>query len=147
MSAVNVAPIYSRVGDIQWGAADGNGGTAGPLKTANTTRTGTGTVLTVFTADATNGGYVEKLLVASAGANVPTVMRIFVNNGSTNAVIANNVLRAELSLPTTVASEVAAQSPFVIALNWILPPGYKINVTLGTTIAAGVFVSCDGGKY
>ena len=147
MSAVNVAPIYTRVGDIQWGASDGNGGTPGPLKTANTAKDGTGTVLTVFTADTTNGGYAEKIIVSTAGTNVPTVMRIFVNNGGSNATILNNVLRAELTLPATTLSETQAQGPYVVALNWVLPPGYKINVTLGTTIAAGVFVSVDGGKY
>lgn len=146
MSA-NSSPIYSRVGDYQWGSADGNGGTAGPLKTANTAKDGTGTVLTVFTADATNGGYVEKISFCSAGTNVATVARIFINNGSSNSTIANNILKAEITLSATTLSEVSAQPPYVVPLNWILPPGYKLNVTLGTTVSAGYFVSVDGGKY
>jgi hypothetical protein len=40
MAVANVTPIFSKAGDIQWGAADGNGGTAGPLKTANTAKDG-----------------------------------------------------------------------------------------------------------
>ena len=75
--AANTAPIYTALGDIQWGATDGNGGAAGPLKTANTAKDGTGTVLTVFTADATNGGYVQRARFRAVGTNVATVARIF----------------------------------------------------------------------
>ena len=145
--AANTSPIYSLLGDIQWGAADGNGGTAGPLKTANTAKDGTGTVLTIFTADATNGGYVREVRIRAAGTNIASVIRLFVNNGSTNATIANNVLIDELSLLATTLNEAGALSPSIIACNFALPPGYKLNVTLGTTIAAGVFVSAIGGKY
>jgi hypothetical protein len=145
--AANTAAIFSKAPDIQWGAADGNAGTAGPLKTANTAKDGTGTVLTVFTADATNGGFVQKLRVKAAGTNVASVLRIFINNGITNATLANNILYDEVTLPATTLSEVAQLAPVEVPLNIPLPAGYKINVTLGTTIAAGVFVSVVGGKF
>lgn len=145
--AANTAPIFSLIADIQWGIADGNGGTAGPLKTANTAKDGTGTVLTCFTADATNGGFVQKITARPAGSNTASVLRIFINNGSTNATVANNILIAEISLPTTTLSEVASIPGYELPLNFPLPPGYKINVTLGTTVAAGYFVSVIGGKY
>ena len=76
----NNNPIFSRVGDIQWvGAA---------LATANTAKDGTGTVASVFTADATNGGYVQKLVARALGTNVATVLRVFVNNGSASTTTA-----------------------------------------------------------
>jgi hypothetical protein len=145
--AANTAPIYSKVGDIQWGSTDGNGGSAGPLKTANTAKDGTGTVLTVFTADATNGGRVEKVRFRAAGTNVATSARVFINNGSANSTLANNVLWDEITLPATTLSEVAALTNQELTLGIALPPGYKINVTIGTTVSAGYFVSVIGGKY
>lgn len=45
--AANNNPIYTRVADVQWGTT--------LITTANTAKDGTGTVLTVFTADATEG--------------------------------------------------------------------------------------------
>jgi len=138
MSA-NAQPIYSRLGDIQWGTT--------PLTTANTAKDGTGTVLTVFTADATNGGYVRSIRFKPAGSNVATVIRIFINNGLTNATPANNIYFDDVTLPLTTLTETAAQPLFELPLNWALPPGYKINVVLGTTVAAGWYVSAVGGKY
>lgn len=81
------------------------------------------------------------------GTNVATVLRVFVNNGFTNATAANNTLIAELTLPSTTLSEVAAQPDYVLPLNFALPAGYKINCTLGTAIAAGVDITAIGGKY
>jgi hypothetical protein len=137
--AANTQPVFSRLGDIQWGVA--------ALLTANTAKDGTGTVTTVFTADATNGGFVSRLIARPIGTNVSTVLRIFVNNGATNTVAGNNTLIAELSLPATTISEVVAQSEYVISLNFPLPAGYKINCTVGTTVAAGYQLTVLGGKY
>lgn len=143
----NTAPIYTNVPQISWGSTNGNGGAAGSLKTANTAKDGTGTVLTVFTADATNGSYVQKVRFRAAGTNVATVARVFINNGSTNATAANNVLFDEITLPATTGSETAQINNVEILLNIALPAGYVINVTIGTTVSAGYFVSCVGGNY
>lgn len=137
--AANTSPIYSRTPDIQWGTS--------ALAAANTAKDGTGTVLTVFTADATEGGRVEKLRIRAIGTNVATVLRVFINNGSTNATAANNVLFTEMTIAATTLSEVAALLENEIALALSLPAGYKINVTIGTTVAAGLMVSAVGGKY
>ncbi len=145
--AANTLPILTKVGDIQWGSTDGDGGSAGPLKTANTAKDGTGTVLTVFTADATNGGFVRSVRFRAAGNCTATAARVFINNGSTQATLANNILFDELTLATTTISEVAALQIYEIFLNVALPPGYKLLVTLGTTVSAGYFVSVVGGKY
>jgi hypothetical protein len=144
--AANTNPIFALTPDIAWGSADGNGGTAGPLKTANTAMDGTGTVLTVFTAGA-NGSYVQRLIARAAGSCAASVLRVFINNGSTNATLANNILIAEATLPLTTASLVGALQPTEVALNFPLPAGYKINVALGTSVSAGYCVSVLGGDY
>ena len=135
----NTAPIFSSAGDIQWGPTS--------AATQNTAVDGTGTVLTVFTADATNGGFVQRIRFRPAGTNIATVARVFINNGSTNATPANNILWDEISLAATTASANSALATYELPLNFALPPGYKLNVTLGTTVAAGYYVSVIGGKY
>lgn len=136
--SVNNAPIYTGTPQIGWGTT--------ALATANTAKDGTGTVLGVFTAGA-NGGYVEQIVLRSAGTNIATVARIFINNGSTNATPGNNILYTEISLAATTLSETTALQPYVIPMNIAIPPGYVINVTLGTTVAAGYYVSTIGGSY
>ncbi len=134
----NTAPIF--VGSLVNSWANG-------ITAANTAMDGTGTVNTVFTADATNGSYVNKLIVRGLGTNVTTVMRVFINNGSTNATASNNALIGEINIPATTASNTAALNAVELPLNIVLAPGYKINVTLGTAVAAGVTVTAVGGNY
>jgi len=135
----NTNPIYTLAPDIEWGAY--------ALSAANTTKSGTGTVLTVFTADATNGGYVNKIRFRAAGTNVATVARVFINNGQTNSVSANNILFDELTLPATTLSETAQLTNQEIVWNLALPAAYNINVTIGTSVAAGYYVTVIGGRY
>lgn len=240
--AGNTTPIASRVGVNGWSIGDGNAGTTGPIKTANTAKDGTGVVTTIFTADATNGGRVERVRARACGTNTASVLRVFINNGTsmvavtgvsvasganplftattggvtTNGVYghglvvgsvitvsgmsgagstvanatwtvtavpsvttfqvgtglttsgagsgatatptsANNTLWAEATLPATTLSEVAALAnveipntatvPDATGFPLVLAPGNKLNVTLGTTVAAGYFVSAVGGAY
>lgn len=147
--AGNTLPIYSKVGDIQWSISDGDGGTAGPLKTANTNMDGSGTLTTIFTADAANGGRVDRISFRAVGTNVATVARVFVNNGSTSNNT-NTSLITEITLPATTAAAAAALADVTISgtpFPLVLPPGYKLMVTLGTTVAAGYRVAAYGGKY
>lgn len=136
--AANTQPIFSIAGDVEWGAT--------AITTANTAKDGTGTVLTVFTANV-DGAFVQRIRFRSAGTNIATVARVFINNGSTNATPANNILYDEITLAATTLSETAAQPVYELPLNFALPAGYVLNVTLGTTVAAGYFVSVIGGKY
>lgn len=137
--AASTTPIFSRLGDVQWGTT--------AITAANTNKDGTGTVLTAFTADATEGGFVQRIRFRAAGTNVATVARVFINNGSTNATPANNILWDEITLSATTLSEVAALSTYELPLNYALPAGYKLNVALGTAVSAGYYVSAIGGKY
>lgn len=136
--AGNNSPIFSKIAHVEWA----NGITA-----ANTAKDGTGTVTTVFTADATNGSYLQKIVVRPRGSNVASVLRLFLNNGGVNTTAANNVLVAELSLPATTNSEVAALSGNELPLNIPVPPGYEVLATLGTAVAGGYAVTAIGGDY
>ena len=141
MSA-NTQPIFSALGSIQWGTTT--------LTAANTAKDGTGTVTTIATGNNAGnnaGNFLQKLVARALGTNVATVLRVFVNNGGVNTTAANNTLIGEMTLPATTLSEVAAQPDYVLPLNFVLPAGYKINVTLGTAVAAGYQVSAIGGQY
>ena len=136
--AINTSPIFSKKGDIQWSTA--------PLTAANTAKDGTGTVATVFTAGA-DGAFAQKLVARALGTNVATVLRLFLNNGGSNTTAANNVMIAEMTLPATTLSEVSAQPPYEMPLNFALPAGYKLNCTLGTAVTAGYALAVVGGSY
>ena len=51
----NITPIYSRVPDIQW--------VESMTVANNTIDLTTGTTYTIFTSDATNGGYVSRIVI------------------------------------------------------------------------------------
>jgi hypothetical protein len=135
--AANINPIFPKNGKVSWAT----------IATANTAKDGTGTVGTIFTADATNGSRIDTVKVRSLGTNVATVLRIFINNGSTNATAGNNSLYMEQTISATTLSEVAAQTDIEIPVDIVLPAGYKINITIGTTVAAGLSVVAIGGDY
>jgi hypothetical protein len=127
---------FPRTPKLEWGT----------ISAANTAKDGTGTVVTVLTAGS-NGTWVRSISVAALGTNVATLLRIFANNGSTNATPANNILLREFQLPASTLSETTQQVPWEIPINKALPNGYKLNVTLGTAVAAGYAVSANGGDY
>jgi hypothetical protein len=90
---------------------------------------------------------VSQLIIRPVGTNVATVMRVFINNGSTNGTIANNSEFTEVTLPATAANAAAALQGIAVPLNFGLPAGYKINVTLGTTVVGGYMPMVQGGDY
>lgn len=135
--AANTSPIFPLTPQVGWTT----------LTTANTATDGTGTVSTIFTAGV-DGGRVDYLRCVSLGTNVATVLRVFLNNGSTNATPANNSLFFELALPsTTAANDIETGSEYDVPLNLSLPNGYKVNVTNGTTVSAGWKITAVGGNY
>lgn len=139
----NTVPVWSKVGDIQW--------ITGVTAANNLIDITSGTNYLVFTADATNGGYVRELRIKASPVNssAATVLRAFLNNGSTTGTKANSALIAEVGIPATTASAVNAQPDFVLPINMALPPGYKIYITVGTAPggSAEFTVTAIGGKY
>lgn len=136
----NKDPIWSSAPDVQWIVIPS--GTA-----ANTALDGTGTVFTAFTADATNGGFVQALRVKAPSVSAATVVRVFINNGSTNATAANNTLIEELAIPIITSSNTAATATWDIPINRALPAGYKLNVCLGTSVTGAVYFTTFAGKF
>jgi len=132
----NITPIFPLTPKVSWAT----------LTTANTAKDGTGTVGTCYTAGS-NGARVDYLKVRALGTNVATVLRVFLNNGSDNATAANNSLVLEQTIAATTLSEVAALVDNLVQLDMSIPAGYKINVTNGTTVAAGLQVTAFGGDY
>jgi hypothetical protein len=141
--AANTDPIFSRLGDVQW---------IGAMTAANTNADLTaGTPYLAFTADATNGGYVSYIRIKANPANntAATVVRVWINNGSTTGTAANSALFTEVSIAATTATSSAALMDTTIPLNLALPAGYKVYLTLGTAPGgSGAFTgTCVGGKY
>lgn len=140
--AANTAPIFSLLGDVQW--------TVSAMTTANTTKDlSSGTIYLAFTADATNGGFVQRIRFRSLGTNTnATVARVWINNAGVTTTSSNNTLFDEITLTVTTNSEVAAQAVFELPMNYALPPGNRIYVTLGTApTSAGWQATVIGGKY
>jgi hypothetical protein len=116
------------------------------ITTGNAATDGTGTVNTIFTAGA-SGSRIDYIRCRALGTNDPTVLRVFINSGS-SASATNNALFDELPLPRTTATNVAEISiDYDVTLNLSLPAGYKINTVLGTTVSAGWKVTAVGGDY
>lgn len=150
----NISPIYSKTG--RWG----NGSTSLTFRTSTSTAAsaatpfdGAGTLDTniwaAFTADATNGSFLRSIVlkIATTGVGVASVIRLYINNGSTNATVTNNALFKEMSLPAITATQVAATSDFEIPCNVMLPAGYRILYNFGTAPVNIWMVYGVGGDY
>lgn len=135
--AANTSPIYTLTPNVNVGQS---------IATANTAKDGTGTVVTVFTAGA-DGSRIEKLVFRAKGTNVATVARVFINNGADPTVATNNSLYKELTLPATTLSEVAQLLDQELPMGIALPASYRITVTIGTTVAAGLSLTAIGGNF
>jgi hypothetical protein len=143
--AANISPIYSKQGSVS------NNGTTGMnalVTAAANDYTGAGANNSlIFTADATNGSYVQRIRFKAGGTNVATVARIFINNGSVATSAANNVFYGEITLAATTASAVAATAEVDYNLGFALPPGFRLYFGLGTAVAAGWVATVVAGNY
>ena len=151
--AANTDPIFSRIGDIQNSTLTG---LLGP--TANTAQDGTGTIYPIFISDATNGGYIQKLVFQSITSTALTVCRVFLSDATTTvtsgALVGNTSVNThlynEIQLPAVTASQTVAAPHLELPLNLALPPGYKVCVTFATSTGVattGWAVQGVGGKY
>lgn len=135
----NNSPIFSIAGSIEWSTP--------VVQSANTTTDLTsGTIYDIFTGG-TNGSYVQRIRFRHLGTNVASVGRIWINNGGATGTAANNTLWDEITLAANTVSQTAAAINYELPLNFALPAGYIIYVTLGTGVAAGFKVTVIGGDY
>lgn len=134
--AANTSPIFTVTPLAAWAT----------LTTGTNTYTGTSGTNVVYTAGSA-GGYLSSIICKAAGTNVASVLRIFINNGSTSGTAANNSLAWEVSLPATTATAVAATQTVEFIINKQIPASYTVIVVLATTVAAGWQVTGIGGSY
>jgi hypothetical protein len=145
MAAANKEPIYTLTGDL---SSNGTTGMATGAVTATGDYTGvSANHVLVFTADATNGGYVRRLRFQATGTCTASVARIYINNGSTPTSATNNSFYGQVSLPSTTAINTAATSEIDYPMEMALNPGFRIYFGLGTTVAASWICVAVGGKY
>jgi hypothetical protein len=147
---LNKDPIFTREPDIQIGGA-----VNGP--SANTAQDGTGAnMYSIFQADTTNGGFVEKLILRAVGSPAATVCRVYIHaaNGSftagTTNTASNTSLVAEIAMSAVTLSQVAASIPVEVPLGFALPAGFRILISFGTSTGAsgtGYAATVIGGKY
>jgi hypothetical protein len=148
----NSQPQFTRQGNIgsvlAGGAAlttsDGSSGTIGT------------NIFVAFTADATNGSYVDFLrllpVASSAGTSTnATTVRIYVSSVATGSTTTSNTyLIAEQALPIIVADQTTtADSPWDIPLGFRLPAGYTLLVSCHEANAANTAIRATvfGGDY
>lgn len=137
--AANTTPVFVSGPKISF---------SGSMTAANTdTSMATGTSYLIYTAG-TNGSKVETVNLWHLGTNSSaTVVRFFVNNGSSTGTAANNALVSEFTMASNTVSQTAASAPVLWAANLYLSPGYKLYATLGTAASAGIMATAQGGDY
>jgi acetyltransferase-like isoleucine patch superfamily enzyme len=135
----NTTPIFSIAGEAQWITA---------TAANNTGDLTSGTNYLVFTAG-TNGSYVQKIRFRHTGANSAAVVaRVWINNGSVTTTAANNTLFDEITIAANATFLTnAASINYELPLNFVLPTGYRMYVTIGAAAAGGIACTIIGGDY
>lgn len=145
----NQYPIFSRQGEVSCNNGIATSANIGQtLVTATNDYTGVNNQnKIVFTADATNGSFLQRLRFKALGTNVASVARIYMNNGGDQTIEVNNALIGEQTLPATTAINTASTIDLDYPMNMALNPGFRIIVGIATTVAAGWIVTPVGGDY
>lgn len=147
--AVNTAPSYPRTSHLEVGGAIIG-------SSANTATDGTGANSThIFTADSTEGSYVNFVQIKPVSTIAATVARLWYctdtgsfTAGTTNTA-ANSSNLGELSVAAWTASNTAASPNYIIPVNLFLPASTKLFMTFGTSTGAGTTgfsVTINAGK-
>ena len=143
--AANFNPIFTVSPEV---SDDLTTGFCAPILLAANDYTGQSANYALVHTAGTNGSYVKKLRVKALGTNIAGVLRIFINNGLTNATQANNVFYGELSLPITTATTTAATVDLEYPMDIQLNPGFRIYVGLGAAaVTAGWICTAVAGQY
>lgn len=153
--AANTNPIFGRTPDVQLSGSLNSGTILGP--TAVTAQDGTGSLVPIFQADATEGGNVKRIIMKSVGSPAATVARLFMctatgafTSGTTNTAT-NTVMIDELSLATVTTSNTVAQTSLMFNLtNFVMPAGWRLLIGFGTSTGAagtGYVTMTEATKY
>lgn len=144
--AQNKGPVFILIGDVTTNNGSTMSQTFGASAAADYTGISANYVL-VYTADATNGSYLERLRFKANSTNIATVARIFFNNGAAQGTATNNAFYGEVSLPATTATNTAATVEIDYPVNVFLPPGFRVFVGIATAVANGWVCMGIGGEY
>lgn len=149
--AANVDPIYSKAADVQ---------AIGPIVAVNAVLyNAAGTIGTdvykIFTADATNGGFIQRVrfkYVANATTtSVACVAKLFISSATSGAVTdATSWLYDEIALPATgVLTTLATNASYDVPFNFALPAGYTVlcKLTVAQPASCGWMATAIAGKY
>lgn len=141
----NTEPIYSKEGET---ANNGTTGMNQLVLTAAADYTGiSANNSLIFTADATNGSFIQRIRFKAGGTNVASVARIYLNNGGVNTSATNNQFYGEVSLPATTAVTGSATVEIDYPMNFAIPAGFRIYFGLGASVAAGWVATVVAGNY
>lgn len=148
----NVQPIFSKLSDFQ--------GSALINTAASTVYDISGTIGTdiykIFTADATNGGYVQKVRFKYAAngttTSVAAIMKIWISSvtSGTPTIGTQAWLYDEIPLPATGAlSTTQPAQSYEVPFGFALPAGYTIlcKITVSQSANTGWLASVIAGKY
>lgn len=104
---------------------------------------------TLFQANTINGSYLDHIRAKPLGACTQSAARFFLHNGLVGGTgrANNNAMFAEITLPTTVATENVAQPEIILPVKLALPAGWNVHVTLATAVSGGWTFGAFGGDY
>jgi hypothetical protein len=136
--AANTLPIFALTPNVSWAQ--------GALTANTTTDLTSGTIYTVFTAG-TNGSWLTDIRIKALGSNVASLIRFWINNGSSTGSAANNSFFDEFPTVATTASNLQPQPYFILQVQRAIPANYVIYATLPTGVAAGFDITAFGGNY
>lgn len=140
----NTLPIYTLTPDT---TTDNATGMPQGKSAAAADYDGTGANNFLMHTAGANGSYVRSVVAKAKGTNVAAVLRIYINNGSTNGTATNNGFVAELSLPATTASTTAGTAEIEFPMEFALKAGHKLYGGLGAAVAAGWVFTVIAGQY
>jgi hypothetical protein len=136
--AQNTSPIFTQTPRLGFGFITS---TANPSFDMTS-----GESASLFTAGP-SGSYVTKMRLKPSGSTAASVFRVFLNNGGSTTVAANNILFAELSVPAITAIQTLAQNDFEIPINIAIPVNYALYGTTGTALGGGYDIVTVAGDY
>ena len=110
------------------------------ISTANTSRDGSGTIGTVFSAGS-SGSRIERVQVKAQGTTTAGMVRLFVHNGTTAYLLTEIQV-----VPVTPSGTVPAyEATFVFDGGLVIPAGYSLRAS--TNNAESFHVVALGGDF
>ena len=108
------------------------------ISTANTSRNGTGTIATVFTAGS-SGSRIDDISIDATGTTTAGVVRLFINDGSTS-YLWQEILVSAITPSTTIA----VWSYTLLNQALLLPSGWSLRASTNNAETFNVFVTRAG---